>query len=78
MQVEEVQDPIVISGAVPNVALFITGSADEVAPATEHVIPVLENVDGLAWQILHSLGANHYQYQDSSSFFENLTMEMHR
>ena len=72
MQVEEVQDPIVISGAVPNVALFITGSADEVAPATEHVIPVLENVDGLAWQILHSLGANHYQYQDSSSFFENL------
>lgn len=71
MQVDEVQDPLVISGAVPNVALYITGSADEIAPATENVIPVLENVDGLAWQILHSLGANHYQYQDTSSFIED-------
>ena len=71
MQVESVQDPIISSGAMPNVALYITGSADEVAPATENVIPVLENVDGLAWQILHSLGANHYQYQDTSSFLEN-------
>lgn len=71
MQVDEVQDPMITSGAVPNVALYITGSADEVAPATENVIPVLENVDGLAWQILHSLGANHYQYQDTSSFLEN-------
>jgi len=53
MQVESVQDPIISSGAMPNVALYITGSADEVAPATENVIPVLENVDGLAWQILH-------------------------
>ncbi|MEC7254207.1 MAG: hypothetical protein VXY42_03025 [Candidatus Thermoplasmatota archaeon] len=71
MQVDSVQDPIVISGAMPNIALYITGSADEVAPATENVIPVLENVDGLAWQILHSLGANHYQYQDTSSFIED-------
>ena len=71
MQVDSVQDPLITSGAMPNVALYITGSADEVAPATENVIPVLENVDGLAWQILHSLGANHYQYQDTSSFLEN-------
>ena len=71
MQVDQVQDPLVISGALPNVALYITGSADEIAPATENVIPVLENVDGLAWQILHSLGANHYQYQDTSSFLED-------
>ncbi len=71
MQVDSVQDPMVTSGAMPNVALFITGSADEIAPATENVIPVLENVDGLAWQILHSLGANHYQYQDTSSFLED-------
>ncbi|MEC7273158.1 MAG: hypothetical protein VXV85_05890 [Candidatus Thermoplasmatota archaeon] len=71
MQVDSVQDPMVISGAMPNIALYITGSADEIAPATENVIPVLENVDGLAWQILHSLGANHYQYQDTSSFLED-------
>ena len=71
MQVDSVQDPMVTSGAMPNIALYITGSADEVAPATENVIPVLENVDGLAWQILHSLGANHYQYQDTSSFLED-------
>ena len=71
LQVDEVQDSMITSGAVPNVALFITGSADEVAPATENAIPVLENVDGLAWQLLHSLGANHYQYQDTSSFLEN-------
>jgi hypothetical protein len=71
MQVDSVQDPMITSGAMPNVALYITGSADEIAPATENVIPVLENVDGLAWQILHSLGANHYQYQDTSSFLED-------
>ncbi len=71
MQVDSVQDPMVTSGAMPNIALYITGSADEIAPATENVIPVLENVDGLAWQILHSLGANHYQYQDTSSFLED-------
>ena len=71
MQVDQVQDPMIIAGASPNVALYITGSADEVAPATENVIPVLENIDGLAWQILYSLGANHYQYQDTSSFLED-------
>ena len=72
LEVEEVNEPLTIQAPAPNIGLFITGSADEVAPATEHVLPVLENVDGFAWQILHSLGANHYQYQDSSSFFENL------
>jgi hypothetical protein len=71
MQVDQVQDPMIIEGASPNIALYITGSADEVAPATENVIPVLENIDGLAWQILYSLGANHYQYQDSSSVLED-------
>ena len=71
LEVEEVNEPLTIQAPAPNIGLFITGSADEVAPATEHVLPVLENVDGFAWQILHSLGANHYQYQDSSSFIEN-------
>ncbi|MGB1955094.1 MAG: Ig-like domain-containing protein, partial [Candidatus Poseidoniaceae archaeon] len=71
LEVEEVNEPLVIQAPAPNIGLFITGSADEVAPATEHVLPVLENVDGFAWQILHSLGANHYQYQDSSSFLED-------
>ena len=56
MQVDQVQDPMIIEGASPNIAVVHTGSADEVAPATENVIPVLENIDGLAWQILYSLG----------------------
>ena len=71
LEVDEVNEPLTIQAPAPNIGLFITGSADEVAPATEHVLPVLENVDGFAWQILHSLGANHYQYQDSSSFIED-------
>ena len=71
LEVDEVNEPLTIQAPEPNIGLFITGSADEVAPATEHVLPVLENVDGFAWQILHSLGANHYQYQDSSSFLED-------
>ena len=71
LEVDEVNEPLTIQAPAPNIGLFITGSADEVAPATEHVLPVLENVDGFAWQILHSLGANHYQYQDSSSFLED-------
>lgn len=72
LEVSEVNEQFTIQAPAPNIGLFITGSADEVAPATEHVLPALENVDGFAWQILHSLGANHYQYQDSSSFFEDL------
>ena len=71
LEVDEVNEPLTIQAPAPNIGLFITGSADEVAPATEHVLPVLENVDGFAWQILHSLGANHYQYQDSTSFLED-------
>ena len=71
LEVDEVNEPLTIQAPAPNIGLFITGSADEVAPATENVLPVLENVDGFAWQILHSLGANHYQYQDSSSFLED-------
>ena len=54
----------------PNTGLFITGTVDEVAPSQE----TMERVDehgGIAWQWMHLLGANHYQFQDSQSFLEN-------
>ena len=54
----------------PNAGLFITGTVDEVAPSQA----TMERVDdhgGLAWQWMHLLGANHYQFQDSQTFFES-------
>ena len=54
----------------PNTGLFITGTVDEVAPSQE----TMERVDehgGIAWQWMHLLGANHYQFQDTQSFLEN-------
>ena len=57
------------SPASPAAALFLTGSADEVAPSLD-VEAVLTQGDGLGWQIMQVIGANHYQYQDSTSFLE--------
>ena len=54
----------------PNSALFITGTVDEVAPSQETMDRV-EAHAGVAWQWMHLLGANHYQFQDSQSFFES-------
>tara|TARA_X000001036_G_scaffold175775_1_gene166363 strand:+ start:27418 stop:30195 length:2778 start_codon:yes stop_codon:yes gene_type:complete len=54
----------------PNTALFITGTVDEVAPSTDTMLRV-EAAGGFGWQWMHLLGANHYQFQDSQSFFES-------
>ena len=55
----------------PSVALFVTGTVDEITPADEHVEPYLQNWPG-GWQVVHAFGANHLQYQESSTFFEGL------
>jgi len=56
--------------ASPAAALFLTGSADEIAPVLE-TESVLTQGDGLGWQIMQVIGADHYQYQDSNSFIED-------
>ena len=55
--------------AAPAAGLFLTGTADEVAPVidTENVF---QQGDGLGWQIMNVIGADHYQFQDSTSLFE--------
>ena len=55
--------------ASPAAALFLTGSADEIAPTLD-AEAVLTQGDGLGWQIMQVIGADHYQYQDSTSFLE--------
>lgn len=57
--------------APPSVGLFLTGSADEVYSALD-VESVLVQGDGLGWQLMELIGADHYQFQDSTSFFEGL------
>ncbi len=54
---------------LPNTGLFITGTADEIAPASD-TINRLELINDFSWQMMHLLGANHYQFQDTTSFFE--------
>jgi len=54
----------------PNTGLFITGTTDEVAPA-EDAITRLHKIKDFSWQMMHLLGANHYQFQDTTSIFEN-------
>lgn len=61
------------SGAVlpqPNTGLFITGTVDEVAPSQSNMERV-ESIGGIGWHWMHLLGADHYQFQDTSSVFEN-------
>ena len=55
----------------PASALFLTGTTDDIAPATENVMSYVEDWPA-AWQIMHVLGANHIGYQESDSFFERL------
>ena len=54
----------------PNTGFFITGTVDEVAPSQETMERVQE-LGGIGWQWMHLLGADHYQFQDERSFFEN-------
>jgi len=58
--------------ARPSIALFITGTVDEIAPADENAVPFLADWPG-AWQLIHPLGANHLQYQESTGFLEDFT-----
>lgn len=53
----------------PSIALFITGTVDEIAPADENAVPFLSDWPG-AWQLIQPLGANHLQYQESTGFLE--------
>tara|TARA_B100000700_G_scaffold173750_1_gene191963 strand:+ start:5019 stop:7460 length:2442 start_codon:yes stop_codon:yes gene_type:complete len=55
----------------PSSALFLTGTTDDIAPASENVMSYLSDWPG-AWQIMHPLGANHIGYQETDSFFERL------
>jgi hypothetical protein len=54
----------------PNTGFFITGTVDEVAPSTD-TMERIEEAGGYGWHWMHLLGANHYQFQDSQSFFES-------
>ena len=54
----------------PNTGFFITGTVDEVAPSQE-MMERVQDTGGIAWHWMHLLGADHYQFQDSTSFFEN-------
>ena len=58
------------SSASPSAGLFLTGSADSIAPASE-VETTLANGDGMAWHLMEVVGANHYQFQDSSNILED-------
>ena len=57
--------------AKPAAGLFISGTADEVYPS-EDVQSVLSSGLGMGWQLMEVLGADHYQFQDSTSFLEGL------
>ena len=55
----------------PSSALFITGTTDDIAPASENVMSYLNDWPG-AWQVMHARGANHIGYQETDTFFERL------
>lgn len=58
----------------PSAGLFITGTLDGVAEFSE-MTDVLSATDKLGWHAMQLLGANHYQFQSSTSFFEGLDDE---
>lgn len=53
----------------PSIALFLTGTTDDIAPASENVRTYLNSWPG-AWQIMYPRGANHIGYQTTDTFFE--------
>lgn len=57
--------------ADPGLALFLTGTADQIAPASDHLDKVVE-VWPSGWHRMSPLGANHIQYQDEQGILESL------
>ena len=58
----------------PSTGLFVTGTLDGVAEFND-VTSVLNATDEFGWHAMQLLGANHYQFQESTSFFESLADE---
>ncbi len=58
--------------ASPGAGLFLTGTADEIYSSNE-ATTVLSQGGDFAWQMMEVLGADHYQFQDSTSFLEGLS-----
>lgn len=58
------------SFSTPNAALFMTGTVDEIAPS-QSTMERVAALGGYGWQWMHVLGADHYQFQDTRSIFEN-------
>ena len=58
------------SFSLPNAALFMTGTVDEIAPS-QATMERVASLGGYGWQWMHLLGADHYQFQDTRSIFEN-------
>ena len=52
-----------IEPATPATGLFLTGTVDEIARGQDN-LPYVQSVSDFAWQWMHVLGANHYQFQD--------------
>mgnify|MGYP001177108183 CR=1 FL=1 len=67
--VTEYSESVVLSR--PSIALFLTGTTDNIAPANENVASYLNTWPG-AWQVMYPRGANHIGYQESDTFFERL------
>ena len=62
----------VIDVPKPSTGLFVTGTLDGVAEFND-VTTVLNATDEFGWHAMQLLGANHYQFQESTSFFESLS-----
>ena len=52
-----------IEPASPGTGLFLTGTVDEIAKGQDN-LPIITATEDLAWQWMHILGADHYQFQD--------------
>lgn len=57
--------------ANPSLALFITGTADQIAPSAEHLDEVIAVWKG-GWHRMAPTGANHIRYQDEQGWLESL------
>ncbi|HIF16571.1 MAG TPA: hypothetical protein EYQ85_04905 [Candidatus Poseidoniales archaeon] len=55
--------------AEPSMALFLTGTADDLAPAADNLDKVIENWNG-GWHRMSPHGANHLQYEDENDWWE--------
>ena len=57
-----------IEPAKPATGLFLTGTVDEIARGQDS-LPYVQSVSSFAWQWMHVLGADHYQFQDEINDF---------